>query len=138
MDPKAPLSTSSRNRKLEPSYKQHPSVEDQSGVIVDVLVTPGDRNEGDVLEDQIQRIEDNTGRKVKAAIADAGYAYGKVYRMLEGRDIDAIIPPKKTGHTANVISIKRFKYDGKYKTVRCPRGRILKRSTQTKHGSYYH
>jgi transposase len=136
-DPEAALSTSSRNRKLEPSYKQHTSVEDQSGVIVDVLVTPGDRNEGEVLEDQIQRVEDNTGRKVKAATADAGYAYGKVYGMLEGRQVDAIIPPKRTRSAANVIPIERFKYDGKYKIVRCPRGRILKRSTRTKHGWYY-
>jgi transposase len=136
-DPEAALSTSSRNRKLEPSYKQHTSVEDQSGVIVDVLVTPGNRNEGEVLQDQIQRIEDNTGRKVKATTADAGYAYGKVYGMLEARQIDAVIPAKKARSAANVIPIERFKYDGKHKTVRCPRGRILKRSSRTKHGWYY-
>lgn len=136
-DPDARLATSSRNHKLEPSYKQHTSVEDQSGVIVDVLVTAGDRNEGDILPEQIQRVEENTGKKVQVATADAGYAYGKVYGLLETRQIEAIIPSKRVQHSKQVIPLERFKYDGKHQIVRCPRGRTLRRSCQTKHGWYY-
>jgi len=136
-DPDARLATSSRNRRLEPSYKQHTSVEDQSGVIVDVLVTAGDRNEGEVLPEQIERVESNTGKKVQVATADAGYAYGKIYGTLETRQIEAVIPPKQVQRSKQVIPLERFKYDGKHQIVRCPRGRTLRRSCQTKHGWYY-
>ena len=133
----ARLATSSRNRKMEPSYKQHTSVEDQSGVIVDVLVTAGDRNEGEMLPEQIQRIESTTGKKVQVATADAGYAYGKIYGMLETRQIEAIIPPKRVQRYKNIIPLERFKYDGKHQIVPCPRGKTLRRSSRAQHGWYY-
>lgn len=136
-DPEATLATSSRNQKMLPSYKQHTSVDDQNGVVVDVIITTGERNEGEMIPDQIQRIEGNIGKKIETLTADAGYAYGKVYGHLEENNIDAIIPPKKPWRSNQVISLDRFKYDGMHKTVRCPAGKFLKRSTKTKHGWYY-
>lgn len=136
-DPDATLATSSRNQKMIPSYKQHTSVDDQNGIVVDVIVTTGERNEGEMVQDQIQRIEANTGKKIETMTADAGYAYAKVYGYLEENNIDAIIPPKKPWRSNKVISLDRFKYDGKHQTVRCPARKFLKRSTKTKHGWYY-
>jgi hypothetical protein len=45
-DPDASMATNARNRRLEPTYKQH-AVDDVRGVIIDVEVTTGETNEGD-------------------------------------------------------------------------------------------
>ena len=46
---KVPLTTNARNRHLEPCYKQHAAVDDKAGVILDVEVTTGEKNEGEML-----------------------------------------------------------------------------------------
>ena len=43
-DPDATMATSARNRRLEPSYKQHTAVDDRVGVIFNVEVTNGETN----------------------------------------------------------------------------------------------
>ncbi len=40
-DPEATMATNGRNRRLEPSYKQHGVVDDVFGVVLDVEVTTG-------------------------------------------------------------------------------------------------
>src|SRR5690606_17251639 len=45
-DPDASMATNGRNRRLEPSYKQHGVVDDVCGVVLDVEVTTGETNEG--------------------------------------------------------------------------------------------
>jgi Transposase DDE domain len=131
------MATSSRRRFTEPSYKQHVAVDDQGGVIVDVVVTSGDVNEGNLIEQHLARIEQLTGRSASTVTADAGYAYGKVYAALENRCIDSIIPAKAEPKPTGVIPLRRFKYDAKHQIVRCPRGKTLTRSSKTWHGWYY-
>lgn len=136
-DPDAALATMSRAQKVQPSYKQHTAVDDKAGVVVDVHATAGDVNEGDLLLEQVGRIEASIGRGIQAVTADSGYAYGKVYGGLERKGIDAVIPPKAEPRAGPRLPISRFKYDGKYNIVRCPKGKILRRSSLTKHGWYY-
>ena len=83
-DPDASMSTNGRNRQLEPAYKEHAVVDDLRGVIVDVEVTTGETNEGQVVIERIDAAAATTGREVKTVTADAGYAYGKVYVSLSG------------------------------------------------------
>jgi acetyl/propionyl-CoA carboxylase alpha subunit len=47
-DPDATMATNARNRRLEPAYKQHTAVDDKVGVILDVAVTTGQTNEGEM------------------------------------------------------------------------------------------
>ena len=93
-DPDATMATNARNRRLEPSYKQHTAVDDKFGVILDVAVTTGQTNEGEMIEPQVDEVEAITGIDIKTVTADAGYAYAKVYGALERRGIDALIPAK--------------------------------------------
>jgi Transposase DDE domain/Transposase domain (DUF772) len=90
-DPDATTATNGRNRRLAPAYKQHAAVDDLRGMIVDIEVTTGETNEGQVV---IGRIDAAAimGRVVKTVTADAGYAYGKVYGDLERRGIDLCHP----------------------------------------------
>jgi len=74
-DPDSTLATSNRNSKPEPCYKQHTAVDDLAGVVVDVVATTGEVNEGDEILGQVSRIESNTGEKIEIVTADAGYAY---------------------------------------------------------------
>ena len=47
-DPDATMATNARNRRLEPAYKQHTAVDDKVGVILNVAVTTGQTNEGEI------------------------------------------------------------------------------------------
>ena len=55
-DPDATMATNARNRRLEPAYKQHTAVDDKLGVILDVVVTTGQTNEGDIIEPQVDEV----------------------------------------------------------------------------------
>lgn len=136
-DPDATMSTSCQSVRMEPSYKQHGAVDDTCGVIVDVEVTTGQASEGSQLPEQIERIEENTGKKIKTLAADAGYAHGKNYQHLEEKNIDAIIPPQSEHGKPRRIPARRFKYDAKNKIVKCPVGKILTRRFESEQGWTY-
>ena len=131
------MTTNSNGFHMEPFYKQHGAVDDKCGVIVDVDVTTGEQSEGSQLPEQIKRIEANTGKKIKTASADTGYAHGKNFEFLEERDIDAIITPQKENSKPKHIPLRRFKYDAKNKIVKCPTGKILTRRTENERGWVY-
>jgi transposase len=136
-DPDATMTTSCRQYRMEPCFKQHTAVDDGYGVILDVETTTGEVSEGKELLRQLSRIEQATGNKVQAVTADAAYAHNENYAALEKRGIEAIIPPQCERKSPQRIPINRFKYDGKHQIVRCPTGKILKRSFQTSKGWIY-
>jgi transposase len=136
-DPDATLTTSSHDFHMEPCYKQHGAVDDRCCVIVDVDITTGQASEGQQLPEQVERIEANTGRKIKTLTADAGYAHGANYELLERRGIDAIIPPQRHGSTSSNIPLSRFKYDEKNDIVKCPTDRTLRPTRWTDKGTIY-
>jgi len=136
-DPDATMTTSCRTFHMEPSYKQHAAVDDKCGVIVDVDVTTGQQNEGNQLVEQIERIENNTGKKIKTVSADAAYAHGTNFEFLENKEIDAVIVPQKENSKPKCIPLRRFKYDSKNNIVKCPAGKILTRRTENQKGWIY-
>jgi len=136
-DPDATLTTSSCNSRMEPSFKQHTVVDDQCGVILDVETTTGESSEGKELLKQMERTEQTTGRKIKTVTADMAYAHTENYSQLEQRRIEAIIPVQTSHTNPKHIPIQRFKYDARNQMVRCPRGKILRRSSRTEKGWVY-
>lgn len=136
-DPDATLTTSCHSFRMEPSYKQHTAVDDYSGAIVDVKTTTGEDSEGKELIEQIERVEQTTGRKVAKVTADAAYAHATNYHKLEERGTDAVIPPQTENKHPSRIPICRFKYDGKHKLVRCPAGKVLRPGCHTDRGCVY-
>lgn len=136
-DPDATLTTSCNTYRMEPSYKQHAAVDDSHGVIVDVDITTGEQSEGRQLPKQLERIKANTGKTVTTVTADAGYAHGANYELLESRSINAVIPPQAENSKPTRIPIRRFKYDAKNEIVKCPGGKILTRSTLDERGWVY-
>lgn len=136
-DPDATMATSSNSFHLEPTYKQHTSVDDKDGIIVDVDLTTGEKNEGTILIETVERIEESTGKKIENLTADSGYAHSANYQALEDRGTDAIIPPQKTGRRGKSIPSRRFKYDAKNQLVKCPGGKLIKKSYRGKNGWIY-
>ncbi len=136
-DPDATMTTSCNTYRMEPSYKQHGAVDDAYGVIVDVDVTTGEQSEGKQLAEQLKRIEANIGETITTVTADAGYAHGTNYELLEGRSIDPVIPPQAENNKPRRIPIRRFKHDAKNEIVKCPGGKILTRRTQNERGWIY-
>ena len=121
----------------KPAYKQHTAVDDKVGVILDVEVTTGQTNEGDIIELQVDEVGRTTGIRPTAVTADAGYAYAKVYAALEKRDIDAIIPAKAEPIRSRV-PMRRFRYDAKHDILKCPKGRILRPKRPLKYGRFFY
>ena len=136
-DPDATLTTSNHNSRMEPSFKQHTVVDDQFGVVLDVEATTGEASEGKELLKQIEHTEQTTGRKIKAVTADMAYAHTENYSQLERRGTEAIIPVQTSHTKPRNIPIHRFKYDSRNEIVRCPRGKILRRSCRTGKGWVY-
>jgi IS5 family transposase len=136
-DPDATMVTSKKNFQLEPSYKQHTAVDDKAGVIVDIAVTTGEASEGQRLVQTIESIQETTGLQYRQVTADAGYAHGRNYGELEKRGIEAIIPPQRERSKESKIPIRRFKYDGKHRLVKCPAGKLLRPRTQRTNGWIY-
>ncbi len=136
-DPDATMVTSNRNFQLEPSYKQHTAVDDKAGVIVDIAVSTGEASEGQRLVQTIESIQEVTGIGYRQVTADAGYAHGRNYGELETRGIEAIIPPQRERSKESKIPIRRFKYDGKHRVVKCPGGKLLRPRTKRVNGWVY-
>jgi transposase len=136
-DPDATMATNARNRRLEPAYKQHTAVDDKVGVILDVAVTTGQTNEGDMIGPQVEDVEAATGISIRTVTADAGYAYAKVYGALERRGIETLIPAKAEPIKSRV-PLRRFRYDAKHDILKCPKGRILRPGRPIKHGRFFY
>jgi transposase len=136
-DPDATMATTARNRRLEPAYKQHAAVDDERGVILDVEVTTGELNEGQVVESRIDATIATTGVSITTVTADAGYAYGKVYGALERRGIGAVIPAKAEP-IRSPVPLRRFRYDARNDIVKCPRGKILRPTRRVEHGRFFY
>lgn len=126
-DPEATMATSSHNRRLEPSYKQHTAVDDKAGVIVDVKLTTGETSECHELLPQLERVEEQTGRQVAVVTADAGYGRSANYAELERREKMAVVVPQREVGSAGKLPLRRFKYDARHQVVRCPAGKTLHR-----------
>jgi len=136
-DPDATLSTSSREERMEPCFKQHTAVDDKAGVVVDVAATTGEASEGKELMGQIARVEARLECELDTVTADAGYAHAENYGELELAGIEAVIPPPPEPRSKKRYPSRRFTYDALHDVVRCPRRRVLRSSHRQANGWIY-
>ena len=136
-DPDATMARSNPRDKFQLRYKAHVAVDDKCGVVVDVKVTTGAANESPELVEQVKRIEENVGVRPERVTADAGYSSGENYRQLEEMGTEPFIVAKTEGKHGKCFSVQRFKYDSVKKIVKCPAGRILRRSHRKSTAWFY-
>ncbi len=131
------MATNARNRRLELAYTQHTAVDDGFGVVVDVEVTTGQANEGDIVLPGVDAVAATTGTAVRGVTADQEYVYGKVYGGLEERGSDPVIPAKREPIRSRV-PLRRFRYDARHDVLKCPMRRILLPQRRVEHGRYFY
>lgn len=75
---------------------------------------------------------------LREAVADCYCTdYAKTYRSAEQRGVDPVVPPKAEPPPKSEVPLRRFRYDARHDIVRCPAGRILRRSTRARHGWFF-
>ncbi len=136
-DPDATMATSRKDQRLEPTYKQHTSVDDDSGVVVDVELTTGEVSEGGMLLCALDRVEGLTGKKVQRVTGDGSYCRGSNYAGCERRATEAVIPVQPEARKVRRMPLRRFKYDAHKDVVVCPCGSRLHRSYRSKQDWFY-
>ena len=138
-DPDASMATSAAGRQLLPSYKQHTSVDDCAGIIVDIEVVTGEESDFARMAEWLDALEVTLGRRPGTVTADKAYGIGKVYKALSDRDIAALIPPRPTTRPSNAkgFPMERFRYDALHDIVRCPRKQLMTPRSATKPGRWF-
>jgi len=106
-------------------------------VVLDVEVTTGEINEGQLIIERIDATIETTCVDVEIVTADAGYADAKVFGELERRGISAVIPTKAEP-IRSPVPMRRFRYDAKNDILKCPRGKILRATRPVKHGRFFY
>ena len=104
--------------------------------MLDVAVTTGEVNDGDMIEAQVEAVQGIAGRGITTVTGDAGYAYGKVYAGLERHGVDPVIPAKRERKSR--MPLRRFRYDARHDIVKCPQGTILRPQRLYTYGRFYY
>jgi len=123
-------------------YKTHRSVDAKHEVITATQLTPGGRDEGDLLEEMIGVHEQNVRKKVETVVADS--RYGKIDNFLFCNDlgIKAHIPSleetqRGCGRNRGIFPREAFRYDPERDAFCCPAGQTLKRKSFNRVRNHY-
>lgn len=117
-----------KNGQLKPAYNIQIGVESEYIVGLGLFPNPTDTT---TLIPFLERIRENTGRKYRNIVADAGYASEENYTYLEQRNQNAYIKPadyetqKKRKFKNNPYRIENLAYDGDGDYFTCPNNKKL-------------
>jgi transposase len=123
-------------------YKTHRAVDPQCEVITATQITPGSRDEGDLLAEMVEIHERNTRRKLKTAVADSRYGKIDNFLLCHDRRIKAHMPSlgetqKGSGRQQGILPKEAFCYDPTTDTFTCPAGQLLKKRMYHKRRKTY-
>jgi len=123
-------------------YQIHRGVDKKCEVITATEVTPGEVHEAHRLESLIDSHQNNTGRKVKTAVADSKYGTIENYLACQDHGIKAHFnsleeTQKGAGTKKGIFPKESFSYDAGNDIFICPAGQILKRRKYFKKRKHY-
>ena len=112
-------------------YKTHRSVDAKHEVITATQLTPGGRDEGDLLGEMIGVHEQNVRKKIETVVADSKYGTIENFLACHDRGVEAHMPDLreislKRTEKQNIFGEEQFEYDPESDTYRCPAGHRLK------------
>jgi transposase len=123
-------------------YKTHRAVDPQCEIITATKITPGSRDEGDLLAEMVEVHELTTGKRVKTAVADS--RYGKIDNFLLCHDggIKAHMPSlgdtqRGWGRQKGIFPKEVFCYDPLADVFICPAGQLLRKRMYHKRRKTY-
>jgi transposase len=123
-------------------YKTHRAVDPQCEVITATKLTPGSRDEGELLAEMIKVHELTTGNKVKTAVADSRYGKIDNFLLCHDRGIKAHMPSlgdtqRGWGRQKGIFPKEAFCYDPLTDVFICPAGHLLKKRMYHKRRKTY-
>jgi IS5 family transposase len=139
-DPDAPVVRQKGRGKADrarPRYKNHRAVDDVHGVITSTATTPGNVDEGELLEELIDGHQQNTGHKPDTVVADSQYGTNDNFRRCANRGIhshmaDRQLPAEKARQKKGLFTERDFVYSADTDTYTCPAGQVLRRRRHKK------
>lgn len=109
------------------SYNVQSVVDDKKGLIVhaEAVAETSDINQ---FADQINRANDQTGKKCEVACADAGYSDSGELQKIDGKQIKVVVPSQRQAlhEEEGPYSKSNFSYDEAQDSYVCPEGHQLK------------
>ncbi len=123
-----PDATITKNKHL--SYKTHRTVDGKHEIITNCETTTGIKNEGQVLEKQIEQHEATTGMKPEIIIADSQYGTNHNLESLKKKGYiphirDWSATHKTSGFRNGVFDKSKFEYNKEEDLYICPAGNLL-------------
>jgi len=123
-------------------YKTHRAVDPSCEVITATKLTPGSRDEGDLLAEMVEIHEYTTRRKVATAVADSRYGKIDNFLLCHDRGIKAHMPSlgetqRGSGRQQGILPKEAFCYDPTTDTFTCPAGHLLKKRMYHKRRKTY-
>lgn len=131
------MATSSK-APLGPAYGQHTAVDDRAGVFVEVESVTGAKHDTGRLNERLDALEDTLAAAPERIAADTAYGAGRIYAALEGRQIEAVIPPFRSPRRkgSQGFPTERFKFDPNHDVVLRPAKKRLTPRNATKPGRW--
>ena len=103
----------------------HQTIDAESRVILDTLVTTGARHDNQPYLEQLQRVRDRHKVKIREAIADRGYGSAAIIRSLQQEGTEPYIP-LWSGRVGNSKYLTGgLVYEREHDRYRCPEGKYL-------------
>jgi hypothetical protein len=123
-------------------YKTHRGVDPKHEVITATMVTPGSTDEGSVLQEIVERHEQNTGNGVETAVADSRYGSIENFLLCHDSGIQAHIPSLEVSHGGfgrreDILPKEAFTYHPDTDCFLCPAGKELRRRHFYKDRKHY-
>jgi len=123
-------------------YKTHRVVDRRSEVITATKVTSGSVDDGEMLEEMVERAKENTEREVETVVADSRYGSTRNYLYCHDKGIRAHMPSlegtqRGTGRQKGIFEKEEFCYDADRDVYLCPGGQELRRRNYHKGRGQY-
>ncbi len=130
-DPDASV-TSHEGDRSKLRYKTHRGVDSKHEVITATKVTAGSRDDGQLLEEMIEKHENNTKDRIDTVVADSKYGTIDNFLICHDLGIKAHVPSLEQTHRASgrqkgIFPKEAFSYNPETDTFGCPAGQVLKR-----------
>lgn len=110
-------------------YNTQVVVDDKNGLIVSSDAVSANNDLGQFSR-QIDKAQEELGKKCQTAVADSGYAYTDDLAKIDKQGVQVIVPTQRlaSGREVGEFEKRNFRYDASRDCYICPKGEVLRYS----------
>lgn len=114
-------------------YNTQVVVDDKNGLIVSSDAVSANNDLGQFSR-QIDKAQEEVGKKCQTAVADSGYAYTDDLAKIDKQGVQVIVPTQRlaSGREIGEFDKRNFRYDTDRDCYICPKGEVLRYSGRTR------